>query len=62
MTVLAVDILYRFVQKAQDLQLLKGFRINKRSDIVPNLQYADDTVFFIEAQEEEVDNLRSIQY
>lgn len=46
--------------EAQGLRSLEGFGVNKKSKRVPILQFADDTVLLLEANEDEIDNLRGI--
>lgn len=54
---LGAEIFSRMVTKAQFLGLVKGFKVSNVSDEKPILQYADDTILFLDANEEMVNNM-----
>jgi hypothetical protein len=45
---LAVDGLARYACKLAEVGIIKGFSLSTRGNLAPILQYADDTVFFVE--------------
>ena len=58
--VLVENVLYRSVAQACARGSLKGFQIHSQPLGIPLLQYADDTMFFIEGSMEEAKNLSAL--
>ncbi|KAL5728306.1 hypothetical protein ACHQM5_001405 [Ranunculus cassubicifolius] len=58
--VLAAEVLTRMVVNAQSEGLLCGFKVSPTSEPISILQYADDTLVFVDAKKEMVENLRAI--
>ena len=56
---LVADILSRML-RAKERNLLKGFRVGRNSTRVSHLQFADDTIFFSNTSEEELQTLKSL--
>jgi hypothetical protein len=50
---LAVDGLARYACKLAEVGIIKGYSLSNRRHLAPILQYADDTVFFVEGSKSE---------
>ena len=48
---IVVDVLSRLMEKAQELELIKGLVVGRESIEISHLQFADDTIFFLEGFE-----------
>jgi hypothetical protein len=55
---LVVDVLTRILQKAANFGLIKGLGENQVEGGVITLQYADDTIHFVDKSEEHAKNLK----
>jgi len=55
---LVVDILTRMLKKAVAAGLIKGLGTDLVENVVASLQYADDTILFLDCKEEVVKNLK----
>ena len=58
--VLAANVLYRSAAQACARGSLKGFQTHSQLPGIPLLQYADDTMFFMEGSVEEAKNLSAL--
>ncbi|KAM2004953.1 hypothetical protein FF1_000090 [Malus domestica] len=54
---LVVDVLSRMIEKAQGNHLIKGLRVGVDNVEISHLQFADDTIFFLNGHEENWNNL-----
>ncbi|KAJ9688894.1 hypothetical protein PVL29_014511 [Vitis rotundifolia] len=57
---LVADVLSRMLLRAEERNLLGGFRVGKNRTRVSHLQFADDTIFFSNSREEELQTLKSL--
>lgn len=55
-----IEVLSRITSKAETYALLNSCSLGGEGPQVPLIQYADDSLFFLQAQEEEVRNLGGI--
>ena len=54
------DVLSRMLLRAEERNLLEGFKVGQNSTRVSHLQYADDTIFFSNTSEEDLHTLKSL--
>ncbi|RVW81741.1 LINE-1 retrotransposable element ORF2 protein [Vitis vinifera] len=57
---IVADVLSRMLLKAEERNLLEGFRLGRNRCRVSHLQFADDTILFASPREEEVQTLKSL--
>ena len=57
---LVVDVLSRMLLRAEERNVLEGFRVGWNRIRVSHLQFADDTVFFSSTREEDMMTLKSV--
>ncbi|KAJ9707044.1 hypothetical protein PVL29_002161 [Vitis rotundifolia] len=57
---LVADVLSRMLLRAEERNLLEGFRVGRNRTRVSHLQFADDTIFFSNTREEELQTLKSL--
>ena len=57
---LVADVLSRMLLRAEERNLLEGFKVGQNSTRVSHLQYADDTIFFSNTSEEDLHTLKSL--
>ncbi|RVW32260.1 putative mitochondrial protein [Vitis vinifera] len=57
---LVADVLSRMLLRAEERSLLEGFRVGRNRTRVSHLQFADDTIFFSNTREEELQTLKSL--
>ena len=57
---LVADILSRMLLRVEERNSLEGFRVGRNSIRVSHLQFADDTIFFSNTSEEELQTLKSL--
>ena len=57
---LVADILSRMLLRAEERNLLEGFKVGRNSTRVSHLQFADDTIFFSNTSEEDLQTLKSL--
>ncbi|RVX15029.1 LINE-1 retrotransposable element ORF2 protein [Vitis vinifera] len=57
---LVADILSRMLLRAEERNLLEGFRVGRNSTRVSHLQFADDTIFFSNTSEEDLQTFKSL--
>ncbi|RVW44362.1 LINE-1 retrotransposable element ORF2 protein [Vitis vinifera] len=57
---IVADVLSRMLLKAEERNLLEGFRVGRNRCRVSHLQFADDTILFASPREEEVQTLKSL--
>ena len=57
---LVADILSRMLLRAEEINLLEGFRVGRNSTRVSHFQFADDTIFFSNTSEEDLQTLKSL--
>ncbi|KAJ9680073.1 hypothetical protein PVL29_019377 [Vitis rotundifolia] len=57
---LVADVLSRMLLRAEEINLLEGFRVGRNRTRVSHLQFADDTIFFSNTREEELQTLKSL--
>ena len=57
---IVADVLSRMLLKAEERNLLEGFRVGRNRCRVSHLQFADDTIFFANSSEEELQTLKSL--
>ncbi|KAL6322627.1 hypothetical protein AAG906_014299 [Vitis piasezkii] len=57
---IVADVLSRMLLKAEERNVLEGFRVGRNRTRVSHLQFADDTIFFSSSREEDMMNLKSI--
>ena len=55
-----VDVLSRMLLRAEERSLLEGFRVGRNRTRVSHLQFADDTIFFPNTCEEDLQTLKSL--
>ena len=58
--VIIVESLSRMIKAVANENLIKGFKISPTTPIVTQLQFADDTLLFCDAEMEEVQNVKAI--
>lgn len=57
---MVVDLLVRMMAKAETVGLVQSFAINGSGPSIPFIQFADDSLVMIKAEEDSVENLRCI--
>ena len=57
---LVADVLSRMLLRAGERNLLECFRVGRNRTRVSHLQFADDTIFFSNTREEELQTLKSL--
>ncbi|RVW33934.1 Transposon TX1 uncharacterized 149 kDa protein [Vitis vinifera] len=57
---LVADVLSRMLMRAEERNMLEGFRVGRNRTRVSHLQFADDTIFFSNSREEELQTLKSL--
>ena len=57
---LVSDVLSRMLMRAKERNMLEGFRVGRNRTRVSHLQFADDTIFFSNTREEELQTLKSL--
>ena len=57
---LVTDVLSRMLLRAEERNSLEGFRVVRNSTRMSHLQFADDTIFFSNTREEELQILKSL--
>lgn len=50
----------RMVAKGRSGNLIKGFQPGSQAPVISHLQFADDTLLFCDAQEDQVKNIKAI--
>ncbi|RVW25786.1 Transposon TX1 uncharacterized 149 kDa protein [Vitis vinifera] len=58
--ILVNDVLSRMLMRAEERNMLEGFRVGRNRTRVSHLQFADDTIFFSNSREEELQTLKSL--
>ena len=56
--VIVAEALSRMVAEAEKQNLIKGFRVNRTAPSISHLQFADDTLIFCEANEDQIRNVK----
>ena len=57
---LVADVLSRMLLRAEERNVLEGFRVGRNRIRVSHLQFADDTIFFSSTREEDMLTLKSV--
>ncbi|RVW39477.1 Transposon TX1 uncharacterized 149 kDa protein [Vitis vinifera] len=57
---IVADVLSRMLLKAEERNVLEGFRVGRNKTRVSHLQFADDTIFFSSTREEDMMTLKSV--
>ncbi|RVX22996.1 putative mitochondrial protein [Vitis vinifera] len=57
---LVADALSRMLMRAEERNMMEGFRVGRNRTRVSHLQFADDTIFFSNSREEELQTLKSL--
>ena len=57
---LVADVLSRMLLKTEERNLLEGFKVGRNRTRVFHLQFANDTIFFSNTKEEELQTLKSL--
>ncbi|RVW90178.1 putative mitochondrial protein [Vitis vinifera] len=57
---LVADVLSRMLLRVEERNSLEGFRVSRNRIRVSHLQFADDTIFFSNTREEELQTLKSL--
>ncbi|RVW61143.1 Transposon TX1 uncharacterized 149 kDa protein [Vitis vinifera] len=57
---IVADVLSRMLLKAEERNVLEGFRVGRNRTRVSHLQFADDTIFFSSTREEDMMTLKSV--
>ncbi|RVW54428.1 Transposon TX1 uncharacterized 149 kDa protein [Vitis vinifera] len=57
---LVADVLSRMLLRAEERNMLEGFRVGRNRTRVSHLQFADDTIFFSNTREEDLQTLKSL--
>ena len=57
---LVADVLSRILLRAEERNLLEGFKVGRNRTRVSHLQFADDTIFFSNTREKELQTLKSL--
>ncbi|RVW82994.1 Transposon TX1 uncharacterized 149 kDa protein [Vitis vinifera] len=60
MFTLVVDVLSRMLLRAEERNLLESFRVDRNRTRVSHFQFADDTIFFSNTKEEELQTSKSL--
>ncbi|RVW36866.1 LINE-1 retrotransposable element ORF2 protein [Vitis vinifera] len=57
---IVADVLSRMLLKAEERNVLEGFRVGRNRTRVSHLQFADDTIFFSSSREEDMMTLKHV--
>ena len=57
---LVADVLSRMLMRAEERNMMEGFRVGRNRTRVSHLQFADDNIFFSNSREEELQTLKSL--
>ncbi|RVW56511.1 putative ribonuclease H protein [Vitis vinifera] len=57
---LVADVLSRMLMRAEERNMMEGFRVGRNRTRVSHLQFADDTIFFSNSREEELQTLKRL--
>ena len=57
---LVADVLSRMLKRAEERNMMECFRVGRNRIRVSHLQFADDTIFFSNSREEELQTLKSL--
>ena len=57
---LIADVLSRMLLRAEERNMLEGFRVGRNRTRVSHLQFVDDTIFFSNTREEDLQTLKSL--
>ncbi|RVW70916.1 Transposon TX1 uncharacterized 149 kDa protein [Vitis vinifera] len=57
---IVADVLSRMLLKAEERNVLEGFRVGRNRTRVSHLQFADDTIFFSNTREEDMMTLKNV--
>ncbi|RVW87835.1 putative ribonuclease H protein [Vitis vinifera] len=57
---IVADVLSRMLLKAEERNVLEGFRVGRNRTRVSHLQFVDDTIFFSSTREEDMMTLKSV--
>ena len=57
---LVADVLSRMLLRAEERNMLEGFKVGRNKTRVTHLQFADDTIFFSNTREEDLQTLKSL--
>ncbi|WKA03336.1 hypothetical protein VitviT2T_021451 [Vitis vinifera] len=57
---LVADVLSRMLMRAEERNMMEGFRVGRNRTRVSHLQFVDDTIFFSNLREEELQTLKSL--
>ena len=57
---LVADVLSRMIMRAEEREMLEGFKVGRNRTRVSHLQFADDTIFFSNTREEDLQTLKSL--
>ena len=57
---LVADVLSRILLRAEERNMLEGFRVGRNRIRVSHLQFADDTIFFSNTREQDLQTLNSL--
>ncbi|RVW69351.1 Transposon TX1 uncharacterized 149 kDa protein [Vitis vinifera] len=57
---LVADVLSRMLLRAEERNMLEGFRVGRNRTRVSQLQFADDTIFFSNTREEDLQTIKSL--
>ena len=57
---LVANVLSRMLLRAEEINVLEGFRVGRNRTKVSHLRFADDTIFFSSTREEDMLTLKSV--
>ncbi|RVW80860.1 putative ribonuclease H protein [Vitis vinifera] len=57
---IVADVLSRMLLKAEERNVLEGFKVGRNRTRVSHLQFADDTIFFFSSREEDMMTLKNV--
>ena len=60
MITLVTDVLSRMLLRAEERNLLESFKVGRNRTKMTHLQFADDTIFFSNTREEDLQTLKSL--
>ncbi|RVW43709.1 putative mitochondrial protein [Vitis vinifera] len=58
--IIVADVLSRMLLKAEERNVLEGFKVGRNRTRVSHLQFADDTIFFSSSREEDMMTLKNV--